>query len=109
MNPSALQAEPREHGSGQTLRIVAAVTWLIGTAQFFIAQLVVEVAWDTPFSWAHNNISDLAETGCRNAPGDGRWICSPLYPVMNVSFVLTGIFLALGALLLMKALRGNAM
>jgi hypothetical membrane protein len=101
--------EREEPDAGRTLRILAAVAWLIGTAQFFVAQLAVQAAWDTPFSWAHNNISDLAETGCRNAPGDGRWICSPLYPIMNVSFVLTGVFLAFGALLLMMALRGNTM
>ena len=90
-------------------RVLAAAAWLIGSAQFFVAQFVVAAAWDTPFSWARNNISDLAETGCRSAPGDGRWISSPLHPVMNASFVLTGVFLAVGALVLMRAVRGNPM
>ena len=108
-DPIARHEERGERGPGRTPRVLAAVAWLIGTAQFFVVQLAAQAAWDTPFSWAHNNISDLAETGCRNAPGDGRWICSPLHPVMNLSFVLTGVCLALGALLLMKAARGNPM
>jgi hypothetical membrane protein len=108
-DPTARHDEREARDPARRLRILAAVAWLIGTAQFFVAQLVVEAAWDTPFSWAHNNISDLAETGCHNAPTDGRWICSPLYPVMNISFVLTGVFLVLGSLLLMKAMHGNTM
>lgn len=108
-DPIAGHDERQARGPGRRLRVLAGAAWLIGAAQFFVAQLAVEAAWDTPFSWAHNNISDLAETGCRNAPGDGRWICSPLYPIMNISFVLTGVLLALGSLLIMKALRGNPM
>ncbi|NDL60544.1 DUF998 domain-containing protein [Phytoactinopolyspora mesophila] len=104
----AEQCEQERH-SGRKSRIAVAVLWLVGTVQFFVAQLVVEASWDTRYSWADNNISDLAETACRHAPEDGRWICSPLHPLMNASFMLTGVLLALGALLFMRALNGNLM
>jgi hypothetical membrane protein len=105
----AEQNEHEERGSGRKSRSAVAVLWLVGTVQFFVAQLVVEASWDTRYSWADNNISDLAETTCRHAPGDGRWICSPLHPLMNASFILIGVFLALGAVMFMRALNSNLM
>ena len=39
-----------------------AFAWIL-TVQFFVAQGVVQSAWTTPFSLAHNMISDLAREG----------------------------------------------
>ncbi|MFC4376316.1 DUF998 domain-containing protein [Nocardia halotolerans] len=110
-NPTGRIAEysEQQRHSGRRSRITVAVLWLVSTVQFFVAQLVVGAAWDTRYSWADNNISDLAETTCRHAPEGGRWICSPLHPIMNASFVLTCVLLALGAVLFMKVLNGNLM
>jgi hypothetical membrane protein len=63
--------------------------------QYYIAQVVVAESWKTPFSIAHNTISDLGNTMCR-AYGS-RYVCSPLHDVMNCSFVLLGILMMTGS------------
>lgn len=76
-----------------------AIAWIC-SAQFFIAQVIAQLAWTTPYSLLHNYISDLGNTVCRIvSPTSALSICSPLYKLMNVSFVLLGVTLILGALL----------
>jgi hypothetical membrane protein len=79
-----------------------AVAWIAGTFQFFIAELVAQSAWRTPYSWATNAISDLGavhcgSTGTANPPP--RYVCSPLHSVLNTSAITLGILLASGAIL----------
>jgi hypothetical membrane protein len=79
-----------------------AVAWIAGTVQFFIAELVAQSAWRTPYSWAMNAISDLGavhcgSTGTANPPP--RYVCSPLHTVLNTSAITLGILLASGAIL----------
>ncbi|MFF0656203.1 DUF998 domain-containing protein [Micromonospora tulbaghiae] len=86
---------------------LAGVCWLLATASFLVANVVVGLAWERPgFSWAEHNISDLGNVTC------GVWdtsrprpVCSPWHPVMNAVFVGAGLLLALGALLAHRALR----
>ena len=76
---------------------LGAFAWLIATVQFFVVMVVVQLGWDTPYSWAANNISDLGNVYC----GDfgGRYICSPRHGLMNFSFVLGGVLFIAGVLL----------
>ncbi len=55
---------------------VGAVAWTVATVQFFLLMLVVQLAWETPYSWADNNISDLGNVTCGSF--GGRAVCSPL-------------------------------
>ncbi len=78
---------------------LGAVVW-IGAAQFFAMQAVVQLRWTTPFSLLHNYISDLGNTACGPYPGDSRmYVCSPWHAWMNASFILQGLIIAAGALL----------
>ncbi|TWD81939.1 putative membrane protein [Kribbella amoyensis] len=65
--------------------------------QFFAVMVIVELAWESPYSWADNNISDLGNVTCGEF--GGRSVCSPLHDLMNVSFVLGGVLIVGGVLL----------
>ncbi|GHF55094.1 hypothetical protein GCM10010218_40590 [Streptomyces mashuensis] len=74
--------------------------WVVGAVQFFALHGVVESAWEKPYSWAGNNISDLGNALCATQPEpEPRYICSPEHALMNGSFVALGILLAVGAVL----------
>ena len=73
------------------------VLWLL-SAQYFAAQAAVASAWSGAYSLASNTISDLGNTRC--ARYSGRSVCSPLHTVMNASFVLLGLTMLGGALLI---------
>lgn len=79
---------------------VGALAWLL-TLQFFVVQGVVQSAWTTPFSLAHNMISDLARVTCGplpRAPGIGI-ACSPWHAFMNASIILNGLLIPAGVVL----------
>ena len=80
---------------------VGAVAWTVATVQFFLLMLVVQLAWETPYSWADNNISDLGNVTCGSF--GGRTLCSPLHDLMNISFILGGVLLIGGTLLTYSA------
>jgi hypothetical membrane protein len=67
---------------------------------FLMAQLLVAAAWRTPCTWSANNISDLGNVGCGPWGDDQRYVCSPLYLVMNTGFVLIGLLIVSGVILL---------
>src|SRR5690349_21014675 len=75
------------------------ISWL-SSVQFFLAQLIVQLAWPTPYSLLHNYISDLGNTSCSEfSTNSPLYVCSPLHTLMNASFILLGITLPLGAFL----------
>lgn len=81
-------------------RLAGATAWIL-SLQFFVAQAIVQSAWTTPFSLAHNMISDLARETCGalvRAPGI-EIACSPWHALMNASIILNGILIPLGVLL----------
>ena len=83
---------------------LGAIAWIL-TLQFFVAQGVVQAAWTTPFSLAHNMISDLARVTCgplHRAPGIDV-ACSPWHALMNVSIILNGVLIPAGAYLTRRA------
>jgi hypothetical membrane protein len=78
--------------------LLGATAWVL-TLQFFVVQGVVQAAWTTPFSLAHNMISDLARVTCgplHRAPGIDV-ACSPWHALMNVSIILNGFLIPAGA------------
>lgn len=57
------------------------------------------------YSLAHNTISDLGDTTC--GIFNGRPICSPLHVLMNISFVVLGLTMVAGSLLVSRTLARN--
>ncbi|MBV8860220.1 MAG: DUF998 domain-containing protein [Acidobacteria bacterium] len=85
---------------------VAGAVWVCA-AQFFLAQVVAQSRWTTPFSLATNYISDLGNTTCGVYPAvTGKYVCSPWHTLMNVSFVLQGVIILAGAALARAAFEG---
>lgn len=84
--------------------LVGPLFWLL-SIQYFLLQGVVASAWAAPFSLARNAISDLGNTACA-VYGD-RYVCSPLHGLMNASFIIMGVTIALGALLISDDFRPN--
>src|SRR5688500_20178977 len=79
---------------------LGAVAWIL-SLQFFVIQGVVQSAWTTPFSLAHNMISDLARVTCgplHRAPGI-EIACSTWHELMNASIILNGLIIPAGAAL----------
>jgi hypothetical membrane protein len=84
----------------------AGIIWICA-AQFFVAQVIAQSRWTTPFSLATNYISDLGNTTCGLYPAvTGSYVCSPWHTLMNISFVLQGVIILIGAVLARPALAG---
>src|SRR4051812_15867005 len=82
---------------------LGAVIWILAV-EFFVAQIVVQSAWVTPFSLTQNFISDLGNTTCGPYPIDSdSYVCSPWHTLMNASFILLGLIILVGATLVRTA------
>lgn len=78
------------------------LVWIL-TVQYFINTFIVASAWPTAYSWRFNTISDLGSTICASI--DDRAVCSPLHYLMNASFIILGIIMATGSLLIYQEFR----
>jgi hypothetical membrane protein len=78
----------------------------VSSTQYFLAQILVAREWPRPYSIAHDTISDLGNTSC-GVYNNARFVCSPLHSVMNASFALLGIAMALGSLLILRQSSDN--
>ncbi|HEU4785263.1 MAG TPA: DUF998 domain-containing protein [Ktedonobacterales bacterium] len=78
------------------------ILW-ISSIQFFLVQIVVVSAWKRPYSWRLNAISDLGAISC--GPFDDRYVCSPFHGLMNISFILLGLTMAVGSVLMYQAVH----
>jgi hypothetical membrane protein len=79
---------------------IGAIAWF-ASFQFFVAQIVVQSAWTTPFHLSTHFISDLGNTACgKDQAVSGSYVCSPWHAWMNASFLLIGITIAAGAWLI---------
>ena len=88
-------------------RMTAAGAIWVCAAQFFLAQVLAQARWATPFSLSTNYISDLGNTTCGLYPAVmGKYVCSPWHTLMNVSFVLQGVLILAGAVLARPAFEG---
>lgn len=82
---------------------LGALAWF-SAVQFFIAQVVVALAWFRPYSLKHDYISNLGDTSCGpDAVAAVAGVCSPRHALMNASFIAIGITMALGGLLAREA------
>lgn len=81
---------------------VGAVIWIVAVVQFVIAMVVTQLGWTTPYSLAHNFISDLGAIHCGDI--NGRYVCSPWHDVFNLSIIVFGLLVIVGALLLWEVL-----
>jgi hypothetical membrane protein len=70
----------------------------VASVQYFVVQFLVSLRWSPAYSWSRNAISDLGNTNC--ATFKGRYVCSPLHPLMNVSFVVLGLTMIVGSVLI---------
>jgi hypothetical membrane protein len=90
------------NGASRTIR-QGAIIW-IAAVQFFLAQIVVQAAWTTPYSLTANYISDLGNTACAPYPaGSTMYVCSPWHALMNASFMLLGLIILAGVALTWRA------
>jgi hypothetical membrane protein len=62
--------------------------------QFFVAERIARLGWAGHYSMARNYLSDLGAVRCGGSPA-----CSSLYWVMNGSFVLQGLLIVFGTVL----------
>jgi hypothetical membrane protein len=97
MNPPPISTG---HGRSRARLLAGSLAWAL-VAQYFVVEALAQLAWTgSPYSMRYNLISDLGATICGQMPVLGTVVCSPLHPLMNASFMLTGIVTILGALLL---------
>ena len=90
----------RQTSRGLAVTRLGALAWIVGAVQFFVCHLIVQSAWPTPYSWSLNNVSDLGNVYCEPWGDNGRYVCSPLHDLMNVSFVVDGLLIITGVVLI---------
>lgn len=77
--------------------LVGPIFWAL-SVQYFITQIVVASAWKTPFSVWHNTLSDLGNSAC--GMYGTSFLCSPLHSWMNASFMMLGVSMIVGSVLI---------
>lgn len=98
------QAAPSSRRPGRAL---SAVLLLAGPAQFLLGETVAAASWRSPgYSYYRDFISDLGVKG--PTVYQGREVHSPLYWLMNSSFVLLGVAVGMGIWILAVALPASA-
>ena len=91
---AALLNFARTAGWRMKTTMIGAALWTL-CWQYFAAEAISIAGWPGRYSLSENFISDLGATGCAPAPG----VCSPLHALMNGSFLLQGVLIVAGALL----------
>jgi hypothetical membrane protein len=76
--------------------------WIV-SLQFFITQFLVALTWPLPYSITKNAISDLGNTACGNF--SDRYVCSPYFSWMNISFMLLGLTMLVGSRLIYEEFK----
>lgn len=80
------------------------LAYIVAMVQYGLAQVIAAAAWKTPYNWLTNEISDLGNTACGqfSVHGPTTYVCSPLHATMNASFVISGLLVIAGTLLLWR-------
>lgn len=91
-----------------TTRFYAGALAKLSVLQYFVAEAAVIGSWAAPEPYSRRTgyISDLGALHCGEF--SGRDVCSPAHLLMNASFVVQGIGMMVGALLLSSAVIGIA-
>jgi hypothetical membrane protein len=84
--------------------LIGPTIWII-SIQFFIIQFIVAAAWPVPYSFSQNAISDLGNTAC--GMYGPRFVCSPYFTWMNVSFIVLGATMIAGSTLIYQEFKEN--
>jgi hypothetical membrane protein len=82
-----------------------ALLWIAGLVTV-PAQLIAAAQWPQRYSWTSNLISDLGVTSCDTfdvGTRVERYICSPAHLLVNGSFIVVGVTMLIGSLLLWSA------
>lgn len=82
--------------------LVGPTFWIL-SIQYFLTTIIVARDWHPRYSFAQNTISDLGNTAC-GAYGS-RQVCSPLHAWMNASFIVLGITMISGSILIYQEFR----
>jgi len=86
-----------------------AIVLIVASIQFILGMAITQVGYGSSYSLSQNYISDLGATHCGIQGGGGpfggmgRYICSPWHDVFNVSCVILGLLVILGAILIRSA------
>jgi len=100
---SSLAARPI-HQPRVVQRRIAGVLLIAGPAIFLLIEFIVAAAWvDVPYSYTRNFISNLGVQGPSTL--FEQYMFSPLYWLMNASFLVYG-FVILAGVILLKGLTG---
>jgi hypothetical membrane protein len=86
--------------------LIGPVVW-VSSVQYFVIQMIAGQTYKTAYSLRFNTISDLGNTMCGTY--SGRYVCSPLHNLMNASFIVLGVTMTSGALLIYQEFRRDAM
>ena len=78
-------------------------TFWIASAQYYLVQIIVGLAWSIGYSLRFNTISDLGNTAC--GLYSGRYVCSPLHDLMNLSFLVLGTTMIIGSTLIYQEFK----
>jgi hypothetical membrane protein len=84
--------------------LIGPTFWII-SAQYFIVQLIVALGWPIHYSFSKDAISDLGNTIC--GMYGPRYVCSPFYSWMNISFIVLGATMIAGSTLIYQEFRKN--
>jgi hypothetical membrane protein len=86
--------------------LIGPVVW-VSSVQYFVIQMIAGQTYKTAYSLRFNTISDLGNTMCGTY--SGRYVCSPLHNLMNASFIVLGVTMTSGALLIYQEFRRDTM
>jgi hypothetical membrane protein len=84
--------------------LIGPTFWII-SVQYFIVQLIVALGWPIAYNFSKDAISDLGNTVC--GMYGGRYVCSPFYSWMNVSFIVLGATMIAGSTLIYQEFSKN--
>ena len=77
---------------------LGAALW-VGCLQYFCAEAIAALCWSGSYSFRYNFISDLGAVHCRADLAKAHSGCSPLHALMNASFLLQGLLILVGTVL----------
>jgi len=68
----------RDDPTQRSLNLFGGPLYIVGAAQYFIAQIYVAQAWNPPYDWFDDDIGDLGNTACAIPAGSNarRGLCS---------------------------------
>jgi hypothetical membrane protein len=82
--------------------LIGPIIWVL-SVQYFGIQIIAGLAYKTTYSLRFNTISDLGNSAC--GAYSGRYVCSPQHDLMNASFIVLGLTMAAGSLLIYQGFK----